>query len=62
MIILFIISINDPHVSQEEEDSLLIKAARIGKQDIVEEFLRLGADIESRNKVYISKDAGYFFK
>ena len=40
---------------QENGDSLLIKAARLGKHDIVETLFHLGAALEARNKsdVYV---------
>jgi hypothetical protein len=33
------------------EDTLLIKAAKLGQDDIIEMLLLAGADIENRNKV-----------
>ena len=38
------------NMKQENGDSLLIKAARLGKHDLVEALLHLGAAVEARNK------------
>jgi hypothetical protein len=36
---------------QEQEDTLLTKTALLGKVDIVDLLLLIGADIEAKNKV-----------
>jgi hypothetical protein len=36
---------------QEQEDTLLIKAARLGKEDVVSLLLHAGAAIEATNEV-----------
>lgn len=41
-------------VHQEKQDTILVKAAKLGKQDIVDMLLAVGADIEATNKVRYS--------
>ena len=38
-------------VQQEMEDTVLLKAARLGKEDVVHLLLNAGADIEAKSKV-----------
>ena len=38
-------------VHQGKQDTILVKAAKLGKQDIVDMLLAVGADIEATNKV-----------
>ena len=58
MYLAIVIKISSIHIylnsiiyGQSKEDTLLIKAAKLGQDDIIEMLLLAGADIENRNKV-----------
>ena len=46
---------------QEKEDTLLIHAARLGKEDVVDLLLLAGAHIEATNKVTKTVKLGYVY-
>ena len=46
-------------ITNEREDTLLIHAARLGKEDVVDLLLLAGAHIEATNKVTKTVKLGY---